>query len=268
MIAKQKLEKKLYKKVLKLGTTSLLSIISTTIPLDSKLKAEGLSIIKQSKTKTIHVGTDNWYPYEFGPKPEGLMVDIFEEVMKRMEFDIEYDTQLPWSRTLHYISGKNPKITIALSGVKNKQREQSFYFTDIAPSYISWQGYSSPNPNPNFKEAQLIVVNGYHYPQELLSQFKPENIYQTHNSRSVLKMLEIGRGDYGLMEEKNAQKIKEKENVTLLPIPTLQFTQGIYPLIKKNWKHTEELNNIITQMYNDNTLTKIHKKWGMEYPLK
>jgi len=127
MSINKKLEKKICKEALKLGTASLLGIILTLMPLDSKLRAENFSSLKQSNTNIINVGTDDWYPYEFGPKPEGLMVDIFEEAMKRMKFDIEYDTQLPWSRTLSYISGENPKITIALSGVKNKQREQIFY---------------------------------------------------------------------------------------------------------------------------------------------
>lgn len=228
---------------------------------NNKLYSQDLSIKYLTNQNYITIGTDNWYPYEYGHPPQGLCVDIIEEATKRLNIKIKYESMLPWTRALNKL--KNNNLDIVISGTWNKKRNQIAYFENLKPiTHFQWSAYSS---SKNARNQTIGYVKDYNYPHELKEKFSQLKIQFVNSNEILIKMLNSNRIDIGLFEKSNAKDLINKMNLTLNELENTTFISPAFPLINKKWQHKEKLVDIINQMHEDGSIEKIHKKWNIDY---
>jgi len=80
-------------------------------------------------TKTLSVGWELWYPYQYHNKKQelvGLDFDIFNAIIDELKLNVNY-TELPWKRHLNYI--KTGEMDIAMGSSLTTRRKEFSYFT-------------------------------------------------------------------------------------------------------------------------------------------
>ncbi len=85
--------------------------------------------IKATPTKSLNVGWEVWYPYQYQGKNKQLMgvdIAIMNAIAKQMSIDLVYE-ELPWKRHLKYI--KTGQFDVAMGSSKTTERQSYAYFT-------------------------------------------------------------------------------------------------------------------------------------------
>ncbi|GAA5143824.1 substrate-binding periplasmic protein [Thalassotalea piscium] len=80
--------------------------------------------------KTLSVGWELWYPYQYRDAQQkliGLDLDIFNEIIKRINYKVNY-TEIPWKRHLNYI--KTGDMNIAMGASFNEERAKYALFSE------------------------------------------------------------------------------------------------------------------------------------------
>lgn len=224
--------------------------------------------INLENPNTLEIGIDNWYPYEFGDKPEGISVEILEEATKRMNKNINYQTNLPWPRALKGL--ENNLYHLIITGSWNEEREKWIYFENLKPiTYFTWCAYKINDINSNSSientDNRIGVVRDYFYPENFKNKFKNFRQIITNSETNLINMLKYGRIEIALLEKYSAEDISKKIGIDLVEMSNCEYVIPAYPLINNNWKEKENFVNILNNMHDDKTIKKIHEKWKMRY---
>ena len=85
--------------------------------------------VNATPTKSMNVGWEVWYPYQYQGKNNQLMgvdISIMNAVAKQISVELLYG-ELPWKRHLKYI--KTGQFDVAMGSSKTTERQSYAYFT-------------------------------------------------------------------------------------------------------------------------------------------
>lgn len=262
----EKIKKEINSKIM----TGLLALVLSISPIynkesysqDNNSNNNNSTYINFENPTTLEIGIDNWYPYEFGDKPEGISVEILEEAIKRMGKKINYSTDLPWSRALNDL--KANKYHLIISGSWNEDREKWLYFKDLKHiTYFTWCAYKIKESK--IENSRVGVVRDFFYPENFKNKFKEYNFIIANSETNLINMLKYSRIEIALLEKHSAKNISKKNNIDLVEMSNCEYIVPAYPLINPNWKEKNNLIHIINNMYEDGTIEKIHQNWNINY---
>lgn len=82
-----------------------------------------------SQAKTLQVGWELWYPYQYRNSEQalrGVDFEIFNTILAKVGYTTEY-TELPWKRHLHYL--KTGEMDVAMGASLSEERLRYAMFT-------------------------------------------------------------------------------------------------------------------------------------------
>lgn len=240
-------------------------------------------LVFQSEAKSLSVGWELWYPYQYRNKQQklvGLDFDIFNAVNKSLQFKTSI-VELPWKRHLQYI--KTGDIDLAMGASYTEVRSKHAYFTE--PYRVEKVNLFIQKGNPQninltsldqlSKSRFIIGVEGGYFYGKLYEKLKTQPEFQSHINEVIdleqnVKMLIKGHIDGFLADPITMKSFAKKYGIDdeIEPHPIEIYQTNIHFMLSKkscdkatllkfnqaivNLKKNGELENIIQRSSNPN----------------
>lgn len=147
-----------------------------------------ISLYLNAEERVIHAAYTSWEPYTYTveSKPMGFELEIFQSVMDRMGYSVEF-VEMPWKRCLNKLQSGD--VDVVISMLINEEREEytifpeehisttDFMFISLKESDITYQ-----SPLINLKEYKIGSILGFHYGDEF-------------DNANYLDKVEVGNSD-------------------------------------------------------------------------
>lgn len=224
----------------------------------------------QSK-KTITVGTSGtYYPFTYANNEnlDGFEIDIWNEIGKRLNYNIQFKTASFSGLFGMLEAGKVD--TLANQITLTNERKEKYYFTDptvySGAQIIVKQGNNSIKSLNDLKGKKVGVDLGSNYEQIVKDNDKNGDIkvitYQ--NTDAAFNELLLSRIDAVVIDKVSAiAAIKEKNLNLQLAGKPIDKIENAYPFLKTKENETliKEINSTLLDMKNDGSLKAISEKW-------
>lgn len=232
---------------------------------NEKLPASGI------EKRTITVGTSaSYFPwaYQKNDKLEGYEVDVWNEIAKRNDFELDF--KLAKFSGLVGMLDAGQIDTIAHQMSITDERLEKYYFTE--PYAYSYYDFSIKNDSDlkTLEDLKGKTVgcwlggNGEITIRDLNEKEGLNLDIKTYDGSPIESEVELGRLDAGWQGEiKTLATIKEG-NLDLKMMGIRPFYEiNAYPIVKKdeNIELQETLTKTITEMREDGTLKGLSEKW-------
>lgn len=239
-----------------------------------------LSSMVNAKDKSLSVGWELWYPYQFHNNNQqlvGLDFDILNAIIKQAGLKVNY-TELPWKRHLHYI--KTGDIDIAMGASYNEERAKYAYFTnpyrqEVVKLYVRKGQASEMKLNSLDDLAQsafMIGVEGGYYYGKKYQELIKKSEFQSHINEVIdleqnVSLLLKGHLDGMLVDPVSMKAFVEKYKLKgefeqhSMPI----YHDNIYIMLSMASLNTEilaKINQAIIELNNNGKLAEINAKWS------
>jgi len=238
-----------------------------------------VSISQYSFARTLSVGWELWYPYQYRDtdhKLSGLDVEIFNSIAKKANLDADY-VELPWKRHLRYIESGD--IDIALGSSPTKEREQYAYFTvpyrvETVKLFIR---AGEKLPLKSISELcnthySIATERGYFYGDEFAKSSKLKcfqtHIYEVIDIEQSIEMLLKGRINGLLADPHTIAAFSKKYKITgqIEAHPVKIYQTKIHIMLSKkslNKRVLTKIDNAIIALKNEGVIEKILSKWQL-----
>lgn len=225
-----------------------------------------------TNTRKLVVGTSGtYYPFTFasGNDIEGFDIDVWREIGKRLNYDIEFKTASFSGLFGMLDTGKIDTISNQIT--VSEERSEKYLFADPyvysgAQIIVDKENSKSINGFEELKGKKVGVDLGSNY--EKLIRDKDVNneinIITYQNTDAAFNELLLGRIDAVVIDKISAVvTINEKGlNLSLAGEP-IEEIQNAFPFVKntENEALVTEVNNTLKEMKSDGTFTEISNKW-------
>lgn len=171
-------------------------------------------------SEVMYNGGEDWYPYFYrqGGDSKGIVNDILLEATSNSHLSLLLAPSTPWKRQL--LELKAGHIDFLAGAIRNQEREQYFRFSQ-AVSQAQISIFTRANKAIDFKDlSDLIDLRGVKLLGMSLGneadEFAFENLVidETLSVRSLFKMVEVGRADYGVMYHSAGTKYLNQYNLS------------------------------------------------------
>lgn len=226
---------------------------------------------KNENKKTITVAmSGTYYPFTFkeGNEIEGFEVDVWNDIGKKIGYNIDFKTA-SFSGLFGMIdSGK--ASTIANQITVTDERKDKYYFTEpvvyTGAQIIVRDNESGINSLADLKGKTVGVDLGSNYEEIIKNHAKSDdiNVVTYQDTNVAFNELTMGRIDAVVIDKVSAAMMINKGNLSLKmvgnPIETLE---NAYPFMKtpENKELVDKIDIAINQMRADGTLKAISEKW-------
>lgn len=252
-------------------TLLILSLLIIVISLVSCSNLNNKTNSTDLNKKTITIGTSGtYYPFTYSNNGnlEGFEIDIWNEIGKKLNYNIKFKTASFSGLFGMLESGKVD--TLANQITLTNERKEKYFFTD--PTVYSGAQIIVKQDNNSIKSFDDLIGKkvgvdlGSNYEQIVKDKDKNGNIkiitYQ--NTDAAFNELLLGRIDAVVIDKVSAiAAIKEKNLNLQLAGKPIDKIENAYPFIK-NKENTEliaKINKALEDMKEDGTLKSISDKW-------
>lgn len=130
------------------------------------------SLYITAEERVIYAAYTSWEPYTYtvDAKPMGFELEIFQNVMERMDYSVIF-IEMPWKRCLQNL--KSGEMDVVISMLINEEREEYTLFpeehistTDFMLISLKESAIESTNPLINLKDYKIGSILGFHYGDE------------------------------------------------------------------------------------------------------
>ncbi|MDZ5253047.1 ABC transporter permease subunit [Clostridium sp. LIBA-8841] len=249
-----------------------ISILMTVLVGCSNTNNTSNNIQKNSTNKEkITVATSGtYYPFTFleGGELKGFEVDVWNEIGKKLGYDVEFKTASFSGLFGMLESGKVDTIANQIS--VTPEREEKYYFSEpyvySGAQIIVKKGNDSIKSFDDLNGKKVGVDLGSNYEQIVKDKDKNGDIkvitYQ--NTDAAFNELLLGRIDAVVIDRVSAiAAIKEKDLNLQLAGEPIDKIENAYPFVKneKGKDLSANVNKALDEMRKDGTLKAISEKW-------
>lgn len=227
---------------------------------------------KSNSARRIVVGTSGtYYPFTFsdGDRVSGFEIDLWNEIGKRLNYDIEYKTA-SFSGLFGLLDSKKVNVISNQITVTDERKEKYYFsepYVESGAQIIIKNDYEGKIESfEDLKGKKVGVDLGSNYENLLRGKDKSNEIdivtYQSTDS--AFNDLMIGRIDAVVIDKISAViNINEKNLPLKLAGEPFEKVVNAFPFIKndENLEFIKTLNNVLDDMKNDGTLQQISNKW-------
>lgn len=223
-----------------------------------------------NKEKITVATSGTYYPFTFleGGKLKGFEVDVWNDIGKKLGYDVEFKTASFSGLFGMLESGKVD--TIANQITITPEREDKYYFSNpdvySGAQIIVKKGNDKIKSFEDLKGKKVGVDLGSNY--EKIVKDKDKNgeikVLTYQNTDAAFNELLLGRIDAVVIDRISAlTAIKEKNLNLQLAGEPIDNIENAYPFIKndKGKALSEEVNKALNEMKKDGTLKNISEKW-------
>lgn len=222
--------------------------------------------------KKIIVGTSGtYYPFTFasGSDIEGFDIDVWKEIGKRLNYDIEFKTASFSGLFGMLDTGKVNTISNQITVTDERREKYLFadpYVYSGAQIIVDKNNSKSINNFEDLKGKKVGVDLGSNY-EKLIKDMDVNNeieIITYQNTDAAFNELLIGRIDAVIIDKISAvTTINEKGLELSLGGDPIEKIENAFPFIKnaENEALVTEINNALREMKSDGTFTEISNKW-------
>lgn len=223
--------------------------------------------------KLLIVHTD-WFPYTYqeNGKSLGFEIEVFKEVMKQMNIEVEF-VEYPWKRCLNALENGSADGLISL--LKTPEREKFTYYPDTHISVSKTVFFTQKDKEIQFngsyeglKNYRIGVVLGFSYGEA----FDKADYLQKDNAvnvETIIKKILAGRNDLGAENQAviNATAIKlgVKDQIKFIepPIHTNKLYVG-FSKAKGHEKLCKDFSKALAEFKATDNYNKILEKYGID----
>lgn len=225
---------------------------------------------KESSKGTITVGTSGtYYPFTFsdGNDVVGFEIDVWNEIGKRLNYNIEYK-MASFSGLFGMLESEKVDVLANQISITNERKEK-YYFSDPyvesgAQIVIKKDSNVLINGLENLKGKKVGVDLGSNYEQILKEQSDGIDIITYQSTDAAFNDLIIGRIDAVVIDKISALiNINEKKLPLELVGEPFEKVVNAFPFSKndKNLQIIKEINDVLRNMKDDGTMQEISNKW-------
>ena len=252
-------------------TLLILSLLIIVISLVSCSNLNNKTNSTDLNKKTITIGTSGtYYPFTYSNNGnlEGFEIDIWNEIGKKLNYNIKFKTASFSGLFGMLESGKVD--TLANQITLTNERKEKYFFTD--PTVYSGAQIIVKQDNNSIKSFDDLIGKkvgvdlGSNYEQIVKDKDKNGNIkiitYQ--NTDAAFNELLLGRIDAVVIDKVSAiAAIKEKNLNLQLAGKPIDKIENAYPFLKtkENEHLIKDINSALLDMKNDGSLKAISEKW-------
>lgn len=252
-------------------TLLILSLLIIVISLVSCSNLNNKTNSTDLNNKTITIGTSGtYYPFTYSNNGnlEGFEIDIWNEIGKKLNYNIKFKTASFSGLFGMLESGKVD--TLANQITLTNERKEKYFFTD--PTVYSGAQIIVKQDNNSIKSFDDLIGKkvgvdlGSNYEQIVKDKDKNGNIkiitYQ--NTDAAFNELLLGRIDAVVIDKVSAiAAIKEKNLNLQLAGKPIDKIENAYPFLKtkENENLIKDINSALLDMKNDGSLKAISEKW-------
>lgn len=252
-------------------TLLILSLLIIVISLVSCSNLNNKTNSTDLNNKTITIGTSGtYYPFTYSNNGnlEGFEIDIWNEIGKKLNYNIKFKTASFSGLFGMLESGKVD--TLANQITLTNERKEKYFFTD--PTVYSGAQIIVKQDNNSIKSFDDLIGKkvgvdlGSNYEQIVKDKDKNGNIkiitYQ--NTDAAFNELLLGRIDAVVIDKVSAiAAIKEKNLNLQLAGKPIDKIENAYPFLKtkENEHLIKDINSALLDMKNDGSLKAISEKW-------
>lgn len=236
--------------------------------------------VNATETKTLSVGWELWYPYQYHNKDDqltGMDIEIFNAIAKQAQWPFTY-VELPWKRHLEYL--ESGVVSIAFGASPSEDREQYAYFSkpyrDEIVNLFVRKGKSAKMVLKQLSDlidlTYLIgIENGYYYGETFKYLYEdPEfkvKIKSVIDLEQNAKMLLNNQIDGFLVDPITMKFFIEKYKLhgEFEQHPLAIYESSIHIMLSKKLNTKRELtviNNAITALEQNGKLQALKAKWS------
>lgn len=220
--------------------------------------------------KVIRVGSSGGYfPFTFveNDKLKGFEIDVWNEIGKRLDYDVEFVTAKFSGLFGMLDTGKLDTISNQIS--ITEQRKEKYYFTDpyvySGAQLVAKKGNDSIKGLEDLKGKKVGVSLGSNY-EQILREYDKNNKINiiTYDGGPLERDVALGRLDAFLMDKSSSLALIEKTKLDLqLAGDPIDINENSFPFVKntENKELIKNINTILEDMRNDGTLKQISEKW-------
>lgn len=252
-------------------TLLILSLLIIVISLVSCSNLNNKTNSTDLNNKTITIGTSGtYYPFTYSNNGnlEGFEIDIWNEIGKKLNYNIKFKTASFSGLFGMLESGKVD--TLANQITLTNERKEKYFFTDSTvysgAQIIVKQDNNSIKSFDDLIGKKVGVDLGSNYEQIVKDKDKNGNIkiitYQ--NTDAAFNELLLGRIDAVVIDKVSAiAAIKEKNLNLQLAGKPIDKIENAYPFLKtkENENLIKDINSALLDMKNDGSLKAISEKW-------
>ncbi len=232
-----------------------------------------------SQAKSLQVGWELWFPYQYRNAQQeliGLDFEIFNTVFKKAGYTTEF-TELPWKRHLHYI--KTGVMDVAMGASKSEERERYANFSQ-AYRQETVKLYVRNGKAKDIKLSKLSelasskymfgIESGYYYGDEYQELMKTpefrEHIIEVVDIEENVTLLLEGHIDGFLVSPETIKAFskKYKMNGEFEQHPISIYQADIHIMFSKLSTDpimVKAIDDAISELTQSGELTKILNKW-------
>lgn len=250
------------KKIITIITTTLMLIFLT---LNITAYADNLT----TNSRTIRVGSSGtYYPFTFLDEDEvkGFEIDIWNEIGKRLGYDIEYKTA-SFSGLFGMLD--SDKIDVISNQITiTDERKEKYYFSDpyveSGAQIVVKTGNDSIKSIDDLNGKNVGVDLGSNYEEILKQKNTGANIITYQSTDAAFNDLIIGRID-AVVIDKISALININEKSLPLELAGKPFEKVVNAMVfaknDSNLELVKQVNKALSDMKNDGTLEQISNKW-------
>ncbi len=244
------------------------ALFSVLFAKEVDLTKEELQYIKDNQPIKLH-NEMNWPPYNFNEKdqPKGFSIDYMNLLAKKVNMEIEYISGKTWDEFMEML--KNNEIDSIINISKNKQRSESFNFTNVfhtAANAIYVQNGNEHLDTLKKLEGKTIVVPKGFFAQQLLEKYYPK-IKQIHvnDSLEALRALSLGKAEATVGKKNVLDYIISTRNISgVVPTNYVDDNRLVSLVRMATNKNNKYLNSILEKgqkSITDEEILQLKRKW-------
>lgn len=222
--------------------------------------------------RKIVVGTSGtYYPFTFaqGDNVDGFDIDVWKEIGKRLNYDIEFKTASFSGLFGMLDTGKVDTISNQITVTEERKEKYIFaepYVYSGAQIIVNKENTNNIKSVEDLKGKSVGVDLGSNYEKILrdIDTNNEINILTYQNTDSAFNELLLGRIDAVVIDKISAAvTINEKGLELALAGDPIEEIQNAFPFVKnaENEALVSEINNSLINMKSDGTFTEISNKW-------
>ena len=225
---------------------------------------------KNNENRNIKVGTSGtYYPFTFLDENhvKGFEIDIWNEIGKRIGYNVEYETA-SFSGLFGMLDSS--KVDVLANQITiTDERKEKYYFSDPyvesgAQIVVEQGNKSSISSIGDLKGKKVGVDLGSNYEQILKDKDSGANIITYQSTDAAFNDLMIGRLDAVVIDKISALiNINEKKLPLELAGEPFEKVVNSFVFTKNdnNLNLIKEVNSVLSDMKDDGTLEDISNKW-------
>lgn len=232
------------------------------------------SLYITAEDRVIRAAYTSWEPYTYtvDNEPMGFELEIFQSVMDKMGYRVDF-VEMPWKRCLKFL--QSGEVDVVISMLINKEREMFTIFpdehistTDFMLISLEESDIQYQNPLINLKDYKIGSILGFHYGDEFDNASYLDKV-EVGNSELLLELLLKKRLDLALGNRTVITNSIHKKKLTKKLVfhePPVK-SDNLYVGFSKNKAHetlTKEFSSVLKLFKNSDQYQVILNKYHLK----